>query len=315
MHLPFDGNLIDATGRGNDATNEASGGAPLLTNDYVPNGVIGDAFTYQTTVSGTNVQANYASLGVRPDLQFSSNISFTVSMWVQLPLNYIGNDLPFFTDVIGSTFGFPGFCFEPSFGTAEGTTAAWPGGWGFSVYGSTDVGVGIYGDVGSINDGNWHNLVYVIDRVNGARIYLDGILAHENIPPGGVAGTVVGIGNITSTNAATIGQDPTGQYAQSSDGNFSIDDLGVWNRALTALEAASIYTAGINNQVSFVGATNIGITVSAVLTNAQLQLSWTSGSLQSATDLLGPWTTLSNVTSPYTTNLVGTQKFFRSVGN
>ena len=52
MHLTFDNTLADATGRGNNATNEASGGAPLITNDYVP-GVIGEAFTYQTTTDPT----------------------------------------------------------------------------------------------------------------------------------------------------------------------------------------------------------------------------------------------------------------------
>ncbi len=97
LHLAFDGNLLDTSGRGNDATNEASGGATFTTNTYVPGVIlsapnqIGQAFTYQTTVSGSNAMANYASLGVRPDLQFGTG-SFTVSMWVQLPANYVGND-------------------------------------------------------------------------------------------------------------------------------------------------------------------------------------------------------------------------------
>ena len=55
MHLTFDGNLLDATGRGNNATNEASGGATLITNNYVP-GQIGEAFTYQTTVTGSSAK-------------------------------------------------------------------------------------------------------------------------------------------------------------------------------------------------------------------------------------------------------------------
>jgi hypothetical protein len=276
MHLTFDGNLLDATGRGNDATNEASGGAPLLTNDYI-SGQIGQAFSYQTTVDSSTTNANYASVGVRPDLQFGSNVSFTVSMWVQLPGNYVGNDLPFFCDVVGSTFSAPGFCFEPSFGQTVGTTAGWPGGWGFSVFDSADVGVGVYGDQGTINDGAWHNLVYVIDRVNGAQIYLDGVVAHQNREAGS---SVVGIGNINSTNVATIGQDPTGLYPQSSAGQSGIDDLGVWRRALTPLEAASIYMAGVSNQLSYVGAPTaptLGLTVEA---GSVLQLSWTQGNLQ-----------------------------------
>jgi hypothetical protein len=305
MHLTFDNTLADVTGRGNNATNEASGGAPLITNDYVP-GELGEAFTYQTTVSSSTTNANYASVGNRPDLQFGTDSSFTVSMWVQLPINYIGNDLPFFCDVVGSTFGYPGFCFEPSFGTTEGTTAGWPGGWGFSVYSSTATGEGVYGDQGSINDGNFHNLIYIIDRVAGATVYLDGVAAHQNVQEGT---KVVGIGNINSTNAATIGQDPTGLYPQ--PGTCNIDDLGVWRKALTPLEAASIYMAAISNQppLSFTGAP---LTFSLqVQPGPQLQLTWDVGNLQSASSLIGPWTDVAGATSPYTNSPTGTQEFFR----
>jgi hypothetical protein len=311
MHLTFDGNLSDATGRGNDATNEASGGATLITNNYVP-GVIGEAFTYSTSVSGTNVMANYASIGVRPDLEFGSG-DFSVSMWIQTPPNYIGNDLPFFCDVVGSTFGHPGFSFEPSFGTAEGGTAGWPGGWSYSVFDSTDTGAGYYGDKDQINDGSWHSLIYIIDHANAVSVYVDGVLARQNAPPGGGGGSIVGVGNINSANAATIGQDPTGQYPQDSKGNFSIDDLGVWNRAITPLEAAAIFTAGNINQLSFTAPVVSTITLSATnLHNGSLELTWSSGSLQSATNLTGPWMTLTNVTSPLTTNTSGLGRFFRA---
>ncbi|HUD47962.1 MAG TPA: LamG-like jellyroll fold domain-containing protein [Candidatus Baltobacteraceae bacterium] len=306
MHLTFDGTMLDATGRGNNATNLASGGATVNNDPYVP-GILGEAFGYQTTVTSATTNANYATVGYRPDLQFGSN-SFTVSMWVQLPVDYIGDDLPFFTDVPGSTFGYPGYCFEPSFGTTEGTTTGWPGGWGFSVYGQTDVGEGVYGDVGTINDGNWHNLIYVIDRNAGATIYLDGVPAHQNVQAGT---SVVGIGNINSTNIATIGQDPTGLYPQSSEGLMAIDDLGVWTRALTPLEAASIFTAANVNQLSFTSPATITLSF-AVLPGAELQLTWSQGNLQSATNLLGPWSTVQGATSPFTTNELGPQQFFRA---
>jgi len=319
MHLPFNNNLLDVTGRGNNATNLASGGAPLITNDYL-SGIgapIGDgvAFIYQTTVdtnapdAGGVTNANYATVGVRPDLQFSSNISFTVSFWIQEPLYYTGNDLPFFCDVIGSTFGYPGYCFEPTFGQTVGTTAGWPGSWGFSLYDSTDTGEGVYGDQntpGYINDGNFHNLIYVLDRVNGATVYLDGLVAHQNPQAGG---TIAGIGDVDSTNAATIGQDPTGLYPQSSQGSyFAMQDLGIWRKALTPLEAASIYVAGTSNGVSFAGAP---LTFThQVLPGKQLVLTWNEGELQSATSLNGPWTTL-NVTSPYTPAETGPSTFYR----
>ena len=58
-------------------------------------------------------------------------------------------------------------------------------------------------------------------------------------------------GNIDTGRPAIIGQDPTGQYEES--GSADIDDLGVWRKALTALEAASIYMAAVSNHVSFTG--------------------------------------------------------------
>ncbi|HEV7927427.1 MAG TPA: LamG-like jellyroll fold domain-containing protein, partial [Verrucomicrobiae bacterium] len=262
----------------------------------------------------STTNANYASVGVRPDLQFGTN-SFSVSMWVQLPSDYTGADLPFFCDVVGSTFGAPGFCFEPSF-SATSTYAAntWYGGWGFSVLDAGGNGAGVFGDIGSIISpgpltNGWHSLVYVIDRVNGASVYLDGVAAHQNLQ---VGKSVVGIGNINSAYGATIGQDPTGLYGQPSGAysgaTFAIDDLGVWTRALTSLEAASIYIAGVSNQVSFEGLPSLSIQTEP---GSKLQLTWSAGNLQATTNLSGTWTNVVGATSPYTNSPIGTQMFFR----
>jgi hypothetical protein len=308
MHLTFDNNLTDVTGRGNNATNEASGTATLQTNDYMA-GVIGQAFYYYTTTNTTSTNANYASIGYRPDLQFGTN-SFTVSMWVLLPGNYVGNDLPFFCDVTNSTFGHPGFCFEPSYGTTQGTTLGWPGGWGFSVYNTSDVGVGVYGDVGTINDGQWHHLVYCIDKTSGQRVYLDGALAHENVQEGS---STRGLGDTDTGAPASIGQDPTGVYGQPSDGTVAIDDLGVWDRALTPMEAASIYEAGFYNQLTY---TTVPLSfTSSFGAGHSFVLSWNEGELQSAPTVTGPWTAVSPASgSPYTIDTTAaTAMFFRVV--
>jgi hypothetical protein len=317
MHLTFDDTLVDATGRGNNATNMASGGAPLITNDYEP-GVIGDAFMYQTTVQTNanlgplSTNANYATVGVRPDLQFGTN-SFSVSMWVLLPINYLDGNLPFFTDVPAdpSGFGLPGYDFSPSIGT---------GSWAFSVIDGTPAGEGAFGP-GSIINGpgpfvtnNWHSLVYIIDHVNGASVYVDGTNSPITVE---ALSSVIGIGNIDNTNAATIGQDPTGLFPEpsgASEGSFfGIDDLGVWNRALTPLEAASIYMAGVSNQLSFTNTVapshpTLSFTVQP---GSKLALSWSQGNLQGTTNLSGPWTNVIGATSPYTNTPSGTEEFFR----
>jgi hypothetical protein len=235
-------------------------------------------------------------------------------MWIQLPPNYIGNDLPFFTDSIGSTYG-KGYVFAPSFGQTEGSVTGWPGAWAFSIYDAPENaggnGAGVYGAVGSINGPGpisgtyWHNLIYVMDRKAGATVYLDGTNAQQYLDGGT---SITAAGDIDTTNAATIGQDPTGLYPQ--PGTSSIDDLGVWRRALTPLEAASIYMAAVSNKpsLSFVGTPTLSLQMQP---GPKLQLTWSAGNLQATTNLSGTWTNVVGATSPYTNSPTGAQQFFR----
>jgi hypothetical protein len=325
VHLQFDNNLADVTGRGNNATSlhtatnvYAGGGSTTPTPpDFVP-GVLGQAFHYTTeailatngTAYGTNTY--YASLGVRPDLQFGANVDFSISLWIRLlPDNYTAGDLPFFTDTINSTFG-TGLVLAPAYGStataSPGAAATYNGAWAMSLFDAAGVGVGVYGDLGTINgpgpipSGNWHHLVYVYQRGASGAVYLDGRPAHSNKQAGTFSGAA---GNVDTGNAFTIGQDPTGMYGESGEGY--VDDLGVWRKALTPLEAASIYMAAISNNLSYAGAP---ITLSAQKTGNQLKLSWPAGMLQSADVVTGPYTDVTPV-SPATVNLTGSKKFYR----
>jgi Concanavalin A-like lectin/glucanases superfamily len=314
LHLTFDDTLVDATGRGNNGTNLASGVDTVITNSYVQ-GQIGDAFSYTTTLdTNGNASAQYATLGVRPDLQFGSNISFTVSMWVQEPLDTETFDVPFFTDAIDSTFD-PGFVFAPSYGTSV------EGSWGYSIENTAGtVAQGAYGVANTLDDGNWNHLVFVFDRdLSSMVVYTNGVVSSQDLQ--GAQTADYAIGNINVPNAATIGQDPTGTYNGGwaifpVSYTFAIDDLGVWQRALTPLEVESIYLAGSINQVSFTGAgpTNSApppTPTIAVLPGNLLSLTWSVGTLQGTTNLAGTWTNVTGATSPYTNAPTGTQQFFR----
>src|SRR5262249_38107041 len=107
LHLPFDNSLTDATTRGNNGT--AQGNSSI---SYV-SGKLGNALHYSTDTTGGST--NYVTLGVRPDLQFSSNVNFTIAYWVRLPVNYSGGDLPFFCNAVGATT-LAGYTFAPSYG-------------------------------------------------------------------------------------------------------------------------------------------------------------------------------------------------------
>jgi hypothetical protein len=338
VHLPFNGSLADVTGRGNNGIGLNSTYNPATstgtTNTVSPTPSNPSFFFTDSPFLGTNTALHYAtyatngaakglddyyvSLGVRPDLQFGSNINFTVSYWVRTILGYGlgaayggGGDLPFFTTALGSLGG-NGFDFATAYayGTQSPpttTTPNFPGCWATSMYGSGS-GVRIYGGTppapSVINDGNWHNLINVVDRSTGKiTTYLDGVLT-----PGSVQGgtTLDDARDIDTGNPATIGQDPTGLYGEL--GSADISDLGVWRKALTPLEAASIYIAGVSNQLSYAYEPS-GLT--ATETGTTLTLNWTLGTLQSSTNVAGPFTDVPGATAPYETPSNMGNNFFR----
>ena len=255
LHLPFDNNLADVTGRGNDGTAiHLTATSSNVSSSTFVSGMLGSALHYASDFGVypccTTTNTDYVTLGVRPDLQFSSNINFSVAYWIRLPAGYQGGDLPFFTDAINSTFA-PGFVLAPTYGAAgTGGSGSVNGGWALSLFNGAGGagGLAVYGDADSINDGTWHHLVLSFDRIKGMVTYLDGVAAHYTVQGGT---SVASAGDVDTGNPATIGQDPTGQYPES--GSADIDDLGVWRKALTALEAASIYIAGESNHLSFTG--------------------------------------------------------------
>ena len=346
VHLPFNGNLTDVTGRGNDGTGKHStkvpGGNSGTTNTVSPGPATSPNFYYVTDspFPGTNalhysttatnsggttangasggVDDYYVTLGVRPDLQFGSNVNFSVAFWVRTPLGYGlgpdyggGGDLPFFTTALTSLGGF-GYDFATAY--AYGTANPIPptgspvppvgtGGWACSFYNNGATGVRIYGATGSINDGNWHSLVYVVNRATGlVTTYLDGVVAGYTVAGGT---TLTAAGNIDSGNPAVIGQDPTGLYGE--NGSADISDFGVWRKALTPLEAAAIYAAGFDSGLSYA---YVPSTFTSTHNSSTITLTWSFGTLQSATSVGGPYTDVSSG-SPYTTSSTTGNQFFR----
>jgi hypothetical protein len=299
LHLPFDNSYSDTSGHNNH-------GAIVGATTFVPGKVGGQALHYSTVVDTNTtpptVTANYVTLGVRPDLQFGYNVNFSVAYWVRLPLNYDQGDLPFLCNAEGSTFSF-GYVFAPSYG-ARGTQSAGtdPGGWAWSIFDSAVNGAGVYGENNSINDGEWHHLAHTFDRTGSAITYLDGAPASYTLQGGTSASAA---GDITTTNATTIGQDPTGKYAEA--GEADLDDLGIWHRALTPLEVVGLYLAGLSN-VSF---TSGDVKITIQTSGSQLQLAWPVGTLQSTDDLSVQFSDVPNQTNPFLVTPSETKKFYR----
>lgn len=282
LHLPLDAEVSDTSGRGNSGT--ISGQPTFVT------GVIGSQALHYSTDTTNNLY-NYVSLGLPSDLQFSSNVNFSVSFWVRLPKGSLSGDLPFLCNAENS-YSNPGFTFAPSYQR---------GGWSWSLGDAN-----IYGPNNSINDGKWHHLVFTFDRATVATTYLDGDEVDSRPDVGG--------GDLDTGSVINIGQDPTGTYSES--GEADLDDMGIWRRVLTPYEVSSIYLVGSSYGVSFDSTTiPANATVSLTLqpnAGGTASIYWSTGQLQSSDNPTGPWQNVPNGTvSPYVLTPTGTGTFFR----
>ncbi len=279
LHLALDGNFNDSSGRGNNAH---AAGAP----SFVP-GELGTAISNNVDTASSSF--NYVSVTNSPDLAFGANNSFSVSFWV----NYTSwpNDDPWIGNAVGSTYQL-GWVLCDISGRVEVSLAS-----------SGNSGTYIRAPIGGPRtaDGAWHNVVMIVDRgVQQCSVYVDGLQAGNF--------STAGLGTLYYNNPLTIGNDPTGQYGASGGG--SIDDVGVWRRALSPLEAASIYVAGVSNNVSFASP---AVRLDFTKAGNQLQLSWpVGGVLQSADVVTGPYNDVSPApTSPHLVTPSPGNKFFR----
>ena len=96
---------------------------------------------------------------------------------------------------------------------------------------------GFYGGTTVVNDGNWHNIVFVAGGSGvGSTIYIDG--------------SSVATGNLkvqasANTDNFTIGTDANGSNAY--DGQ--LDSVAIFNYALTSANVTSIYNSGVVNNL------------------------------------------------------------------
>lgn len=306
LHMPFNNSLADISGRGNNGTGmhittnvavlnsgttnviSPSGSNPDF--NYVADGKLGTALHYAThTVTvgnGTVTNSHFVKLGDIPDLRFSSNVNFSVAFWIRFPFGSGSSskfgDLPFLASAVNS-YGNAGFTFAPSYQL---------GSWSYSMNGA----VQLYGEDYLLEDNHWWHVAHTFNRNGKATTYINGREVDQRADSA--------IGNLDTGNSISIGQDPTGTYPE--EGNYDIDDLGVWRRELSAFEVQTIYVAGDVSLLSFVD-----ITPSITTVGSQVRITWQSGVLQSADTVNGTYTDVPGATSPYTITPTG-NKFYRT---
>jgi hypothetical protein len=281
LHLNFDGNPTDTSGRQNNAS---ISGSPT----FVP-GKLGQAIELSTVA---NTSYNYLSVSDNNgDLSFAATNSFSVALWLKFTTGF--NDLPIIGNSVNSTYN-PGWVV-----TEDGNKFEW------TAVGS-DTGSIIADPVGGplINDGNWHHLAVVFDRsVSNALSYVDGQWIDTR--------SIAALGDLETGEPLTIGSDPTGAY--NVTGTFDLDDLGIWRRALSGYEVLSIYTAAQDSNESFdvYGPVKVAIAPDG----AHVIIAWQAGTLESADELLGAqtaWTPVTGAAPPiYTILAPAGHKFYR----
>ena len=160
------------------------------------------------------------------------------------------------------------------------------------------------GDVmthGIYNDGHWHQVV-AVNQTNVISIYVDGVLDTSGTPAG-IAATNLISGN---ANDVMIGSDPS--YTNNPAGvgrSFAgqICDVAFINSALTAGQVQALYQSAITPTPETLTCIKAG--------NGQVQLNWNFGTLQSATNVLGPYQDVPDVSQPCVVPTTNAQQFYR----
>lgn len=212
VHLPFENNLDDKSGKGNNGT--------ALGSTTFNDGKIGKAAHIP---SG----ADYITLGAPADLNFSTNVDFTITFWAKA--TEWSGDPSFIGNKNWNSGGNPGYVLA----TDDDGHFQW------NFAGPPGSRKDYDGPPGLFSDHNWHHIAVTFQRSGDATAYVDG----QSVSTRALSASENDV-NTPEEFATNIGQDGTGGYG-SSFTDADIDDVGIWRRVLTGQEVAAIYNAGL----------------------------------------------------------------------
>ena len=222
--LRFEGDTIDDSGQGNDGT--LSGDPSYVT------GIIGQSLSFDDLVE----TKEYVELGSPEGLTFGEDTDFTVSVWV---LNEDG--FPDRTHLGGSAndpaiIGNKDSRLNSNQGwhIGAGNNRRWQ--WSFSDGSTTRT---FQSGSNTLSDNEWHHLLVVHDRDGLATFYKNG----QEIGSRDIS-SIESIDSGFPTAIATdgsLGGNGAGNSGSSSWFHGQIDEVRIWNRALSASEIMEVY--------------------------------------------------------------------------
>ncbi|MBX3747783.1 MAG: immunoglobulin domain-containing protein [Verrucomicrobiae bacterium] len=297
--LKFDGDLADATATGNHGT--------AVGNPAFAPGRIGQGVHLRTERSAGGNAYNYVTLGSGPNVRFGETQPFTVAFWVKM--NEWSSDPSLIANKSWASGGNTGWIVATD---SDGRVQ-----WNYRRDGQTRKDFDSVG--GLLNDLAWHHVAVVFDINGQAVTYFDGNeieLDRGNAP--GRKDITPATGTLFPAGLAlNIGQDGTGEYADSSLFDAVLDDVAFWNRSLSGREIALLYVRGLNNQsADGSGGPDAGPTLTAAVSGGQLTLTWTGADFvleeNGVVGTAGGWTPVAGAgANSATVPLTGSARYFR----
>ncbi len=172
--------------------------------------------------------------------------------------------------------------------------------WALNLNGATgelvwNSGAGSVTSANIYNDGAWHQVAGVYDGAYNY-LYVDGSLAGSSAATGAIAG---------ETNHVYLGGDPDFTTVGVNERYFAgaIAQAAFFTNALTLAEIQATYEAAVAPPLPTLSILN--------RSGNQLELNWSYGTLQSATNVNGPYQDITNASSPGIMLMTNAQQFFR----
>jgi O-glycosyl hydrolase len=225
-------------------------------------------------------------LGPDFSLPNGSNAEFTVSAWVNSTSNN-GLNTP--------TVAAKGYYNQEEYALDAGASDCYR----FSVRNAAGTAYNASSILSLSSSGQWYHLAGVCDEANGmVQLYTNGLLAASVAIPtaSGItnsSGTPMTIGSRASTPSAGFNQQFPGYIA----------DVAIYNYPLSSSQVQTLYQDGISLPPSGLVFTN--------LTSFTKKVTWSYGVLQTATNVTGPFTDITNAIPPYKVPFIQWQQFFR----
>jgi hypothetical protein len=216
---PFNGNANDESGNGN---NGIITGATLTTDRF---GSINNAYSFNGVSNNIKINNN-ASL---------NNANISVSGWFLTNINATDTHTGA-KSIIGKWWQFPSNC-DNNYNSYIFCLARQNNNSTVCLGTNFYSGNNFYYNQ-PINTGSWYHFTFIHDSTSGGKIYINGLLVSSNNINGFICNGV---------NPIYIGADiENGNLYRYFNGK--LDDIGIWNRALTQTEITELYTGVLSSE-------------------------------------------------------------------